>query len=63
MSAEYELALNAVREATRKMDAVRKSYRAGNLSDSDYLAALAEYKEADKAYEAAYVKAQRMKTV
>lgn len=59
MTAEYELALNAVREATRKYKAVQMAYRNGSIGDAEFLAAKAVYDEADKAYELEYAKAQR----
>jgi outer membrane protein TolC len=59
MSAEYEIALNAVREATRKFKSVRDSYRAGKASDAEFLAARAIYDEADRVYEVAYAKEQK----
>ena len=59
MSESYELALNAVREATRKFKKVRDSYRAGKATDAEYLAAKAVYDEADKAFELAYAKEQK----
>jgi len=59
MTAEYELALTAVREATRKFEAVRTAYRNGSIGDAEFLAAKAVYDEADKAYELAFAKAQK----
>jgi hypothetical protein len=59
MTAEYELALNAVREATAKFEAVRTAYRSGSIGDAKFLAAKAVYDEADKVFELAYTKAQR----
>ena len=58
MTPEYELALNAVREATRKFKAVRDSYRARKIGDAEFLAAKEVYDEADRAYELAYAKEQ-----
>jgi outer membrane protein TolC len=54
---EYELALNAVREATRKFKTIRDSFRAGKATDSEYLAARKVYEEADRVYELAYASA------
>jgi hypothetical protein len=58
VSADYELALNAVREATRKYKAVCQSYRAGEIGDDEFLAARSEYKEAEKVFDAAFAKEQ-----
>ena len=58
MTPEYELALNAVREATRKFKTIRDSYRAGKATDAEFLAAKEVYDEADKVYESAYAKEQ-----
>ena len=59
MTAEYELALKAVREATRKFKTVRDAWRDGKATDAEYFAARFVYDEADKAYEIAFAKAQR----
>jgi outer membrane protein TolC len=59
VSESYELALNVVREATRKFKAVRDSYRAGKASDAEFLAARTIYDEADRVYEVAYAKEQK----
>jgi outer membrane protein TolC len=58
MTEEYELALSAVREATRKFKTIRDSFRAGKATDAEYLAARKVYEEADAAYELAYAKEQ-----
>jgi outer membrane protein TolC len=62
VSAEYELALNAVREATRNFKTIRDSFRAGKATDSEYLAARKVYEEADRVYELAYAKEQKTVT-
>ena len=59
MTTKYELALNAVREATRKFDAARIAYRNGSIGDEEFLAANAVYNEADRLYEIAFAKEQR----
>ncbi len=59
MTAEYELALTAVREATRKFEAVRTAYRNGSIGDTEFLKAKAVYDEADKAYELEIAKEQK----
>ena len=59
MSIEYELALNAVREATTKFTAIADSYRAGKIGDDEYLAARTAYHKAEKVYELAYAKEAR----
>ena len=56
MTKEYELALNAVREATIAFTATTKAYRTGIVGDDEFLAAKAEYEKADKVYELAYAK-------
>ena len=53
----YEAALKKSREATRKYMAIRDEYRAGRMSDKDFLAAMAEYKASEKEFDAAYAKA------
>ena len=58
MTAEYELALTAVREATAKYSAACKSYRDGGIGDDEFLAARAEYNEAEKVSDAAFAKEQ-----
>ena len=58
MTAEYELTLTALREATRKFKTVRDLYRAGKATDKEFLAAKEVYDEADKVYESAYAKEQ-----
>lgn len=58
MTPEYEQALNAVREATRKFKTIRDSFRAGKTTDQEYLAARKVYDEADRVYELAYAKEQ-----
>ena len=58
MSAEYELALTAVREATRKFKTISDSFRAGKATDAEYLAARKVYEEADRLYEIAFAKEQ-----
>jgi hypothetical protein len=58
VTAEYELALNAVREATRKFKTIRDSFRDRNVSADEFVAARKVYDEADKVYEAAYAKEQ-----
>ncbi len=60
MSAEYELALTAVREATREYNAVSKSYRDGGIGDDEFLTARAEYNEAEKVFDAAFAKEQEI---
>lgn len=56
MTKEYELALQAVREATAKYNAVSHAYRSGTVTDDEFLAAKAEYKEAEKTFDLAYAK-------
>jgi hypothetical protein len=58
VSAEYELALNAVREATKNFKKVRDSYRAWKIGDAEFLAAKEVYDEAYRVYELAYAKEQ-----
>lgn len=59
MTEEYELALTAVREATRKFKTIRDAFRAGKSTDAEYLAARKVYEEADRVYELAYAKEQK----
>lgn len=56
MTAEYEQALNAVREATRKFYAVRDAYHSLKVGDAEFLAAKAVYNEAEKIFDQAYAK-------
>jgi hypothetical protein len=60
MTAEYELALNAVREATAKFNAVTKAYRARTIGDDEFLAAKAKYNEAEKVFDVAFAKEERL---
>ena len=59
MKTPYETALEKSREATRKFMAVQNEYRAGRMSDADFLAARAEYKGSEVEFDAAYAKASR----
>jgi len=60
MTAEYEQALNAVREATRKFYAVRDAYHSLKIGDDEFLAARAEYNEAERVFDAAYAREERL---
>jgi hypothetical protein len=59
MTKTYETALEKSREATRRFMAVQNEYRAGRMSDADFLAARAEYKVSEAEFDAAYAKASR----
>lgn len=54
----YRRELEAIREASRIYDAARKAYHAGQLTDDEFLAALATYKEAEARFDVAYLKEQ-----
>ena len=56
---DYQVALEKSREASRKFMAVQTAYRAGKLSDTDFLSARAEYKVSESEFDAAYAKASR----
>jgi hypothetical protein len=56
MTKEYEAALNAVREATAKYNAVSKAYRLGTIGDEEFLLAQEAYKEAEKVFDVVYAK-------
>ncbi len=58
MTEEYKIELTRMREATRAYDAVGVAYRAGKVSDDEFLAALAVYKEAEIAFDEAFAKEQ-----
>ena len=58
MTAEYELALTAVREATAKFEAVRKAFRAGTIADDIFLEAKADFRLAEKVFDLAFTKEQ-----
>jgi hypothetical protein len=59
MTKTYEAALKKSNEASRKFMAVQTEYRAGRMSDADFLAALAEYKASEVEFDAAYAEASR----
>lgn len=63
MTPEYELAMKTIREATRKYSAVCKSYRDGGIGDDEFLAARAEYMEAEKIFDAAYANREHTETI
>jgi outer membrane protein TolC len=50
----YGAAYDASGEAFRVFDAVRLKYRAGEISDAEFLAARAVYDKAMQAYDKAY---------
>lgn len=52
-SAEYTAALETMRAAGRKFAEVQDAYRAGNITDTAYLAARKEYGEAEVVFDAA----------
>jgi len=54
MTAEYELAMTAIRKATAKYNEASKAYRAGTIGDDEFLAAMKTYKEAEKVFDAAF---------
>jgi hypothetical protein len=54
MTAEYDNALTAIREATIKFDAIRNDYRAMKIGDAEFLAAKAEYEAATPKFDEAY---------
>ena len=56
MTPDYELALNAVREATTNFNAVTYAYRAGKITDDEFLAARKAYNEAERVFDAASAK-------
>ena len=56
MTKTYEKALEASRKAAREFRAVQTEYRAGRMSDADFLAARAKYNESEKAFDATYAK-------
>lgn len=60
MTAEYEQALNAVREATRTFYALRDAYHSLKIGDDEFLAAKAVYDEAEKAFDVAFAKEERL---
>lgn len=59
MTTKYELALNTVREATRKFEAARIAYRNGSIGDKEFLEASVVYTDAEKLFDAAFAKEQR----
>lgn len=56
MTKAYEAALEASRKAAREFMTVQTLYRAGKMSDADFLAAKAKYQVSEKAFDAAYSK-------
>lgn len=50
----YQKALDEIREATAKYTVVRDAYRAGKISDAEYLAARKVWKDAEAAFDVAY---------
>jgi hypothetical protein len=56
---DYQAALEKSRVAARKFMAIRDEYRAGKMSDADFLAARAEYQVSEVEFDAAYAKASR----
>ena len=54
MTKAYEEALNAHSSAFHAFDAIRNEYRAGKISDAEFLAARKVYDEATKVYDAAF---------
>ena len=59
MTQEYANALDAVTNATRAYFAAAALYRAGEMSDAEYIAARAAYKAADDAFDVAYRAAEK----
>lgn len=63
MDATYEAALEASRVAYAKFAKVTEAYRAREIDDAEYLAARAEYAEAEKTFDAAYAVAATLTEV
>ncbi len=58
MTIEYQNALNRVREAGKKFDAARKAFREKAIGDEEFLAAMREYNQAEKDFDAAFSEEQ-----
>jgi hypothetical protein len=56
MHPEYKAALEAVCAAGAKFQPVRRAYHARQIGDAEFLAAQAEYKAAEAAFDVAYDK-------
>lgn len=50
---EYEVTLETARAAARAFSAAQKAYRAGEIGDSEFLAAKAAYDASDAAFDVA----------
>ena len=58
MNGEYELALNAAREAYAACRQAQKDYRAMRIGDAEFLAEKAKNDKASAVFDAAFRKAQ-----
>jgi len=54
MSPEYQAALDAADVAFQKFEPIRRAYHEGKLSDDVFLAAAAEYRAAQAAFDVAF---------
>lgn len=58
MTADYQSELALIREATKEFESLRLAYRAGTITDDQFLAARKIYEEAEKRFDVAFAKEQ-----
>lgn len=56
MTSEYAIALEVMREAQRKFDAVKAKYRSQKIGDAKFLEAFNDFKLAERIFDKAYAK-------